>query len=119
VYDKLRRIDYLGSLTLVGAVGCLLLAFSLKTTEEMEWSHTLIWSLLVASVISCVLFIWVEKDWASDPVMPIRLITQRTPCAVSVANLFASISAFSMVCPVLWVYMRLPIPFSALQYPTS
>lgn len=95
--DKLRRIDYLGSLTLVGAVGCLLLGFSLKSTEEMAWSDPIIVVLLASSVIFGFLFVLVEKYWAPFPVMPLRLITQRTPLAVSMSNLFMSMSAFSMV----------------------
>lgn len=95
--DKLRRIDFLGSLTLVGSVGCLLLGFSLKTTEEMLWSDPLIAGFLVASVIFGLLFVSVEKYWAPYPVMPLRLITQRTPLAVSISNLLTSMSAFSMV----------------------
>jgi len=95
--DKLRRIDFLGSLTLVGTVGCLLLGFSLKSTEEMSWSHPLIWGLLAASSVWGFLFVLVESFWAPYPVMPLCLITQRTPLAVSLSNLVTSMSAFSMV----------------------
>ena len=97
LYDKLRRIDVMGSITLVGTVGCLLLGFSLKTTEELPWSHPIIYCLFIASAIFGVLFVLVEKYWSPYPVMPLRLITQRTPLAVSVANLFGSMAAFSMV----------------------
>jgi len=108
LYDKLRRIDVLGSLTLVGTVGTLLLGFSLKTTEEIPWSHPLIYGLFVASFICGVLFILVEKYWAPFPVMPLRLITRRTPFAVSVSNLFASMAAFSML-------YNVPLYFSAVK----
>jgi hypothetical protein len=97
VYDKLRRIDILGSLTLVGTVCCLLLGFSLKSTEELPWSHPLIWGLFVASTFSGVLFVIVECYISPYPVMPMSLATQRTPLAVSISYLFTSISAFSMV----------------------
>ena len=46
--QKLARIDYLGSLTLVGSIGCLLLGMSLKTTEMAAWSEPRVWGLLVA-----------------------------------------------------------------------
>lgn len=95
--DKLRRIDVIGSLSLVSAVGCFLLALDLKGTEEIPWSHPLIYGLLTSSVISCILFFLAEKYWAPFPVMPLRLVSQRTPLAVSFANLFASMAAFSMV----------------------
>lgn len=102
--DKLRRIDFLGSITLVGAVGCLLLGFSLKSTEEMAWSDPFVVGLLFGSVIFAFLFVLVEKYWAPYPVMPLRLITQRTPLAVAASNLLTSMSAFSMVS----VFLHLP-----------
>lgn len=94
---KLRRIDFLGSITLVSTVGCLLLGLSLKSTEELPWSHPLVWGLLVASIVWAVVFVLVEAHWAPYPVMPIRLVTQRTPLAVSLSNFFGSAAAFSMV----------------------
>ena len=97
--EKLRRIDFLGSLTLVGAVGCLLLGFSLKSTEEMDWLNPIVIGLLTASIIFGFFFVLVEKYWAPYPVMPLRLMTQRTPLAVSISNLLLSMSAFSMVSP--------------------
>ncbi|KAJ7699914.1 major facilitator superfamily domain-containing protein [Mycena rosella] len=98
LHEKLRRIDALGSLTLVGTVGCLLLGFSLKTTEEIAWSHPLIYGLFVASFICGLLFILVEKYWAPS----------QTPFAVSVSNLFASMAAFSML-------YNVPLYFSAVK----
>ncbi|KAF8631159.1 hypothetical protein AX15_002499 [Amanita polypyramis BW_CC] len=106
--DRLRRIDFLGSLTLVTTVGTFLLAFSLKASEEMSWSHPLIYGLLIASVISMMFFVLVEKYLAPYPVMPIRLITQRTPLAVSIVNLLGSITAFSMI-------YNVPLYFSAVR----
>ena len=86
-YDKLKRIDFLGSTTLVGTVGCLLLGFSLKSTEELPWSHPVIWSLFIVSAICGASFIYVETHLAPYPVMPMRLITRRTPLFVSLSLL--------------------------------
>lgn len=97
VRTKFRRIDFAGSFTLVMTVGSLLLGLSLKSTEEMPWSHPLIWGLLVASAVWGALFMLVELYWAPYPVMPMRLIKQRTPLAVSFSCLFGSMAAFSMV----------------------
>ncbi|KAG6911679.1 hypothetical protein DXG01_007929 [Tephrocybe rancida] len=93
--EKLQRIDVLGSATLATTVGCLLLGFSIKTAEELPWSHPLIYGLLIASLVFGTLFVQVEKHWAPYPVMPLRLMTQRTPLAVSISNLLTSMSAFS------------------------
>ncbi|KIK65443.1 hypothetical protein GYMLUDRAFT_70555 [Collybiopsis luxurians FD-317 M1] len=106
--DKLRRIDFLGSLTLVGAVGCLLLGFSLKTTEEMPWSHPWIWGLFTASTLCGASFLLVEKYVSPYPVMPLRLITRRTPLAVSMSNFFGSMAAFSTL-------YNIPLYFTAVR----
>lgn len=85
--ERILRVDWLGSLTLVSCVGTLLLSLSLKTTEEIPWAHPLIWGLLIISFVSLVLFIWVEARWSVAPVMPLRLLKQRTPMAVAISNL--------------------------------
>ncbi|KZP24647.1 vacuolar amino acid permease [Athelia psychrophila] len=112
ISDRLKRIDFLGSLTLVGTVGCLLLGFSLKSTEELAWSHPVIWGLFVASACSGCLFLLVEARWAPFPVMPLHLITQRTPLAVSLGNLFGSMAAFSTI-------YNVPLYFSAVRMTSS
>ncbi|KAH7887923.1 vacuolar amino acid permease [Phlebopus sp. FC_14] len=110
--SKLRRIDFLGSFTLVIAVAGMLLGFSLKTTEELPWSHPFIGTLFFVSVIFWMAFVYVEARWAPYPVMPLRLITQRTPLAVSLTNLFGSMTAFSML-------YNVPLYFSAVRLTTS
>ena len=97
IHQKLYRIDFLGCLTLVGMIGCFILAVCLKTTEELRWVHPLVYGLLFAAVICGTLFVMVETRWAPCPVMPLHLITQRTPLAVSLCNFFGSASTFSMV----------------------
>ncbi|TEB35507.1 vacuolar amino acid permease [Coprinellus micaceus] len=102
--QKVRKIDFVGSFTLVGSVGCMLLGFSLKTAEEVPWNSPAVVGLFWASVVFTVTFVLSQKYWALYPVMPLRLISQRTPLAISMANLFASMSAFSMVFVVLQLY---------------
>jgi len=85
--DKLRRIDYLGAITLVSFVGCFLLPLALKNTEELPWSHPVIWSLIPISAIALILFIFAEAKWSTYPVLPLRLIRRRTPLFVALNNL--------------------------------
>ncbi|KAI0254310.1 vacuolar amino acid permease [Lactifluus subvellereus] len=96
VYSKMRRMDFAGSATLATTIGCLLLGFSLKSTESLPWSHPWVYGLFITSIIFGALFVVVEARWSPYPVMPLYLITQRTPLAVSLCNLFASMAAFSM-----------------------
>ncbi|KAG6378441.1 vacuolar amino acid permease [Boletus reticuloceps] len=112
ISSKLSRIDFLGSFTLVASVAFMLSAFSIKTTEELSWSHPLIWGLLTLSCIFGVAFVYVEARWAQYPVMPLHLISQRTPLAVALANFMASMTAFSML-------YNVPLYFSAARLNSS
>ncbi|KAF8584799.1 vacuolar amino acid permease [Ramaria rubella] len=110
-YDILRRIDWLGSLTLVCAVGTLLLGVSLKTSEDIPWSNPLVWGLLLMSAIFTAFFVLVEARWSHAPVMPVRFLMKRTPLAVALANLFSGVTGFAML-------YNVPLYFSAVRLTT-
>jgi len=112
IHSKLRRIDFLGSFTVVVSVASLLSAFSIKTTEELPWSHPLIWGLVTSSCIFGLAFVWVETRWAQYPVMPLRLVLQRTPLAVALSSLLAAVTSFSM-------FYNIPLYFSAVRLNSS
>ena len=97
LHTRLKRIDILGSLTLVLTVGCLLLGLSLASMEGLPWSHPLIGSLIFASGVWGFIFLTVETRVAVSPVMPIRLMKQRSPLVIAVATFFASIGSYSMI----------------------
>lgn len=109
---KVKRIDFLGSLTLVLTVGCLLLGLSLKSTEDLPWSHPLIWGLISASGICGVVFAVVEARIAEYPVMPSRLMKQRTPISIALSVFFASGGTFSMI-------YNVPLYFSTVRLNSS
>ena len=94
---KLKQIDFLGSLTLVPTVGCLLLGLSLKTMEDFPWSHPLIWGLISSSGVWGAAFVIVELRISAYPVVPIRLMRQRTPLAIALTSLFISMGTYSMI----------------------
>ncbi|CAE6521165.1 unnamed protein product [Rhizoctonia solani] len=108
VRQKLARIDYGGSFTLVVFVGSLLLGLSLKTSEDLEWSSPTVVSLLCSSGIFGVAFVFVEAKWAPEPVMPLRLLTMRTPLFVAISNFCVSSNAFAML-------YNVPLYFSAVR----
>jgi hypothetical protein len=88
--ERLRRIDLLGSITLVGSIALFLLAVSFRTTEELPWAHPTVVGLLFSAAVFAILFVLVEKRWASHPVLPIALLIQRTPLSVSSASFFSA-----------------------------
>ncbi|QRV76673.1 major facilitator superfamily transporter [Ceratobasidium sp. AG-Ba] len=106
--QKLARIDYAGSFTLVVCVGCLLLGLSLKTSEDLAWNSPFVIGLLCTSAVFAVCFVYAEARWAPEPVMPLRLLSQRTPLSVALSNFWASCVAFSML-------YNVPLYFSAVR----
>ncbi|KIO33965.1 hypothetical protein M407DRAFT_17228 [Tulasnella calospora MUT 4182] len=106
--EKLVRIDYLGSTTLVIGVGSLLLAITLKTAEGFSWDNPWVWGLFTVGTVFSTGFVYVEGWVAKEPIMPLRLLKQRTAFAVAVTNLLISIIAFSML-------YNVPIYFTAVQ----
>lgn len=85
--EKLARIDYFGSLTLVAGIGSLLVAVTLKGSEELPWHHPLVWTLLVSSIVFIAGFVIVEGFFSKELIVPLRLLKQRTPRAVALMNL--------------------------------
>lgn len=110
--QKLARIDWLGSLTLVTCVGSLLVSITLKTAEELPWSTPAVWGLLVTSIVSGVGFIVVEQYVSAEPILPLRLLKQRTPASVAVSNFAMSLTAFSAL-------YNVPLYFSAVRLQTA
>lgn len=85
--EKLARIDYLGSITLFLGVGGLLLGLTLKGSEDLPWGSPLVVGLLVSSTAFLFAFVGVEGYVSKEPVIPLRILRQRTPLATSFAYL--------------------------------
>jgi EmrB/QacA subfamily drug resistance transporter len=69
-----RRIDWEGSILLVGGVVCLLLYASFG--EERGWGGGGMVALAAAGIVLCGLFIWQETR-AVEPILPMRLFRDR------------------------------------------
>ena len=106
--QKLARVDWFGSLSLVTAVGAFLLAVSLKASEDLAFGDPLVLGLFLVSAIGAVLFALVESYWAAEPIMPLWILRRRTPLAVALSNLGMSGIAFSML-------YNVPLYFSAVM----
>ncbi|CAG7849270.1 Multidrug resistance protein fnx1 [Serendipita indica DSM 11827] len=97
IEQKLAKIDWLGSLTLVLAVSSLVVGFGLKATEDLQWSDPFVWMPLIFSGVSFASFWFVEAKVSPEPVLPMRLLLSRTPLCVALTNLFGSIVGFSII----------------------
>lgn len=100
--QKLKRIDWLGSFTLAIFIGLALLAVTLVTSSTdpelaYHWSDKLIIGMFVGSAVFFCIFLHIELYVAAEPVLPIELLTQRTPVAVAINNFTISILSFGVV----------------------
>lgn len=73
---KLRRVDFLGSLTLGIAITGFLLALDLGG-QKVSWTHPIVWILLSSSAVLGMLFLLVEAYVAQEPIFPLRLMVHQ------------------------------------------
>ncbi|PWN54435.1 MFS general substrate transporter [Violaceomyces palustris] len=95
--EKIRNIDFVGSLSLVVAVSSTLISLSLMSANDRTIDEPIVWGGLLLGALSSVLFFYAEKNIARQPVLPLGLVTQRTGGSVAFANLFLSITSFGML----------------------
>ncbi|PWY98569.1 MFS general substrate transporter [Testicularia cyperi] len=80
---KLARIDYLGSIMLISLSSCLLVAMNFLSGEGLPFSDVRVWGLLLGFAVFVGLFVLVEGKVVKEPIMPLWLLTRRTPGLVS------------------------------------
>lgn len=84
---KLRRIDFLGALVLVGAVFGLLLG--LDRGSNVSWALPITIGSLAASVALFAIFVFVEIRMAAEPFAPGHIIFERSLFACYLCNFFS------------------------------
>jgi EmrB/QacA subfamily drug resistance transporter len=99
-------IDYVGAMLILATATTLLLALSLGGVEY-AWDSAQIIALLVASVVSLGLFLWVEQR-APEPILPLYLFS--IP-----AFRTATLAAFVMSMSFLGVVMFMPLYMQVVQ----
>ncbi|GAC76946.1 predicted transporter [Moesziomyces antarcticus T-34] len=95
--QKLGRIDYLGSLGLISTSTCLLLAMSFLSGSLLPFSNPLVWGFLLASFVTAVLFVLVEGWVVREPVMPLSLLTRRSPALIGASYFIGSFAHFGTI----------------------
>lgn len=89
---KIKRVDFLGAFTLVGALVLLLLGLN-SGGNTVPWNHPLVYVSLPMSLVFLLTFVYVEDRVASEPIIPIRLLANRSVLAACLTNWF-----MTMVC---------------------
>ncbi|KAI9231459.1 MAG: major facilitator superfamily domain-containing protein [Podila humilis] len=105
--NKMKRIDFLGTLVLLAAVVLILLPLSWGGTKY-AWSSGIIIGLLCGAAVSVVLFILVECRFAREPIVPIHLFKIRNLWATFSSLFFGGMAFFG-------IFFYLPVYFQVVK----
>ncbi|GAA3222640.1 MDR family MFS transporter [Actinocorallia longicatena] len=86
------KIDYLGALTIAGAVTCVTLFTSWGGTQY-AWGSSTIIGLAIGGAVLLAVFAFVETR-AAEPIIPLRLFRSRTFSTSSVVSFFTGFAMF-------------------------
>ena len=94
--SSLKRVDFLGAATLMTTLILLLIGLN-SGGNVVPWNHPLIYTTLPLSLVSLLLFISVENGHASEPVIPVKLLLDRTVLSACFANWLISMAVLSLI----------------------
>ncbi|KAJ1920413.1 hypothetical protein H4219_001389 [Mycoemilia scoparia] len=105
--EKLKRIDFLGSLVIVAGLIVLLLALSWGGKEH-PWSSPAVISLLIVGLVLLIAFVLVEAYVSPEPILKLNLLKSYSMLALIIAILTSGMVLFSLI-------YYLPLFFSVTQ----
>ncbi|KAI8322755.1 MFS general substrate transporter, partial [Martensiomyces pterosporus] len=111
IWAKLRRIDYLGIVLLVGGLVAILMGLNLPNSSH-SWKSPEVIVCLVLGTVVIGAFLAVEWRFAADPVVPLRLFRVRNVASMMAASFFMGACLFI---PVYYV----PIYYNVVRDTTS
>lgn len=95
ILRNLGRIDFLGSAALVASISALMLACDLGG-KQYSWTDPTISYLALISVLASVLYVYIEKNVAKEPVTPIELFAVPAVVFSSVSIMFCCMTTFAL-----------------------
>lgn len=94
--SALARIDFAGAFTLLLFIVLLLTGLN-SAGNIVPWSHPLIPATLVLSILSLMLFVYIEANIALEPIIPVKLLTRRTVASACFSTWFASMVMYMLL----------------------
>lgn len=94
--SRLKRVDFVGAGTLTASLVLLLLGLN-SGGNIVPWTSWLVLTSLPLAVVVLGVFVWVEANWASEPVIPVRLLVNRTVAAACLTNWFVTMAMFAVI----------------------
>ncbi|KAJ2684874.1 hypothetical protein IWW39_004647 [Coemansia spiralis] len=112
VWARLRRIDYLGMVLLVGGLLAVLLGMTLPSTANRPWHSPHVLLCLIGGCAVLAAFLFVEWRVAKDPIVPLRLFAVRNVAAMMAASFFMGACLFV---PIYYI----PVYYNVVQNTSS
>lgn len=94
--SRIKRVDFLGAILLVTSLVLLLLGLN-SGGNIVPWKHPLIYTTLPLAGLGFVAFVYVEDRVAAEPIIPVRLLLNRTVAAGCLTNWFGAMCAFCIM----------------------
>ena len=89
-----RRVDFPGSILLVTALILLLIGVN-TGGNQLPWTHPLILTSIPLSLLVLAAYTYVEACVVPEPIIPVRLLTDRTVASACLTNWFCAMAAFA------------------------
>lgn len=93
---RIKRVDFLGAITLVITLVTLLLGLN-TGGNQVPWTHPIVLTSLPLSAVFLGIFIYVEARVASEPVIPVKLLLDRTVASACLTNWFTTMATFGLL----------------------
>ncbi|KAK4957927.1 hypothetical protein LTR10_004350 [Elasticomyces elasticus] len=93
---KISRVDFLGALTLVSALVLCLIGLN-SGGNIVPWNHPLVYVTLPLSFLFLLAFIYVEDRVALEPVIPVRLLLDRSVMAACLTLWFVTMGVYALL----------------------
>lgn len=94
--SRIKRVDFLGAITLVLTMVTLLLGLN-TGGNQLPWTHPLVLISFPISAIFLGLFIYIEARVAAEPIIPIKLLLDRTVASACLTNWFTTMAVFGLL----------------------
>ncbi|KAE8356435.1 major facilitator superfamily domain-containing protein, partial [Aspergillus coremiiformis] len=93
---KLKRVDFLGAITLV--ITLILFLLGLNTGgNQLPWTHPLVLTALPLSAVFLMIFVYIEANIAFEPVIPVRLLLDRTVFFACLTNWLVVMAVYGLI----------------------
>ncbi|RBR20286.1 uncharacterized protein FIESC28_05250 [Fusarium coffeatum] len=106
--EQISRIDWGGSILLIGSVASIVLALSWGGSENAWSDWQTIFPLVIGLVALVAFFAYQGAPWLKEPTMPLRLFGNRTSSTLLVISFIHSLLLY-------WICYFLPVYFQAVK----